>query len=63
MRFNPISILPDQDDLNLNGYFRYSGSLTTPLCTENVTWTISNKFLKISSNQVFCYIELKNCST
>lgn len=33
-------------------YFRYSGSLTTPPCTEKVTWNILGKVRQISKEQV-----------
>ena len=47
--FNLFSILP----LNLNRYFRYDGSLTTPPCTEGVKWNILDNHIKISSKQVY----------
>ncbi|KAL6642279.1 hypothetical protein ACP70R_020460 [Stipagrostis hirtigluma subsp. patula] len=33
-------------------YFRYSGSLTTPPCTENVVWNILGKVRQIAKEQV-----------
>ncbi|XP_023771480.3 alpha carbonic anhydrase 4 [Lactuca sativa] len=33
-------------------YFRYIGSLTTPPCTEGVTWTIAEKAKTISQDQI-----------
>ncbi|XP_062198088.1 alpha carbonic anhydrase 7-like [Phragmites australis] len=33
-------------------YFRYTGSLTTPPCTENVAWNILGKVRQISKEQV-----------
>jgi len=33
------------------GYYRYSGSLTTPNCTENVIWTIFTNTIHISREQ------------
>ncbi|ESQ51295.1 hypothetical protein EUTSA_v10017075mg [Eutrema salsugineum] len=33
-------------------YYRYVGSLTTPPCTQNVTWTVVKKVRTVSKNQV-----------
>ena len=49
------SILPK----NLDKYFRYDGSLTTPPCTEGVKWNIFDRFLKISSKQVHTFGNIK----
>lgn len=37
---------------NSRKYYRYVGSLTTPPCTENITWTILGKVRSISKEQV-----------
>ena len=49
---------------DLNEFYRYSGSLTTPGCFESVTWTVFEKVLKVSAAQVsissfFCLSPVK----
>lgn len=60
----PLSILSDThheiedftlSDLlpsSLDKFWRYDGSLTTPLCNEVVTWTLFEDTIEISNNQV-----------
>ena len=42
-----LSLLP----INLNNYYRYEGSLTTPPCRETVTWTLFPDLVDISARQ------------
>ncbi len=44
---NPVFLLPAG-----RGYYRYTGSLTTPPCTESVLWYVLNEPLVISSAQL-----------
>merc|ERR1719427_1876494 len=44
----PISHLMPK---NLDAYYRYSGSLTTPPCSEAVVWTVFEDVVAISQNQ------------
>lgn len=37
---------------NLDTFYRYSGSLTTPTCNEVVTWTVFADAITISEKQV-----------
>ncbi|OEJ98495.1 carbonate dehydratase [Flavivirga aquatica] len=43
--------------LNTNNYYSYSGSLTTPPCTENVNWIVFKKPIILSVEEV---LKLKN---
>ncbi|KAL1214263.1 Alpha carbonic anhydrase 2 [Cardamine amara subsp. amara] len=63
---NKLSAITDQDEAEKNvgmidprnikigsrKYYRYVGSLTTPPCTQNVTWTVVKKVRTASRNQV-----------
>ncbi|KAL5017481.1 hypothetical protein ScPMuIL_007070 [Solemya velum] len=46
--FQLKSLMPD----NLEVFYRYSGSLTTPPCYESVVWTIFKETLKVSEDQL-----------
>lgn len=43
-----LSLLP----ANLNNYYRYEGSTTTPPCAESAIWTIFANYISISSRQL-----------
>lgn len=45
-------LIPNED---LEKYFRYEGSLTTPGCAEAVVWTIFEKTIPLSNEQVIYY--------
>ncbi|XP_018412999.1 PREDICTED: carbonic anhydrase 6 [Nanorana parkeri] len=45
---DPLAMLPD----NLDNFYRYQGSLTTPPCTENVLWTVFDSKVMLSQNQI-----------
>ena len=44
---NPNELLPAQQ-----GYYTFTGSLTTPPCTEGVTWFVLKTPVEVSGNQV-----------
>ncbi|EWY36567.1 hypothetical protein N825_26385 [Skermanella stibiiresistens SB22] len=44
---DPATLLPDH-----RAYFRYAGSLTTPPCSEGVTWTILGAPIEASKAQI-----------
>jgi len=43
-----LSLLP----INLNNYYRYHGSMTSPPCSEVVSWTVFHELVDISARQV-----------
>lgn len=56
-------------DLMVNGsgihipYYRYMGSLTTPPCSEIVTWTVMKTPIRISSGQLAAFREVAHISS
>ncbi|XP_054711672.1 carbonic anhydrase 7-like [Uloborus diversus] len=53
--FTLESLLPD----DLMPYYRYKGSLTTPPCSEAVTWTVFKDFVPISEKQLQLFRNVK----
>lgn len=49
-------ILPQE---NMSRYFRYSGSLTTPNCSEAVTWTLFESTIPLSRKQLAAFSTLQ----
>jgi carbonic anhydrase len=45
--FDPAALLPDQ-----RSYYRYAGSLTTPPCSEGITWTVFGAPIEASTAQI-----------
>ena len=44
---NPAALMPRE-----GGYFRYMGSLTTPPCSEGLTWTVYKQPIEASPDQI-----------
>lgn len=44
---NPTSLLPAE-----RGFFRYMGSLTTPPCSEGITWSVMRSVIEASPDQI-----------
>ena len=52
-KINIENLLPDSDK-----YFNYSGSLTTPPCSEGVNWIVMNQAIQVSAEQVKAFTDL-----
>ena len=52
--FNALQLLPS----NKSQYYRYQGSLTTPPCSEIVTWIILKQPIKVSELQIARFISV-----
>uniref|UniRef100_A0A1A7X0U3 Carbonic anhydrase n=1 Tax=Iconisemion striatum TaxID=60296 RepID=A0A1A7X0U3_9TELE len=53
-RFDPGCLLPN----NINDYWTYHGSLTTPPLTESVTWIIMKQHIEVSHDQLAVFRSL-----
>jgi carbonic anhydrase len=51
--FNPGGLLPRK-----RGYYRYMGSLTTPPCSEGLTWTVFKEPVELSREQINAFAAL-----
>lgn len=47
-KFDPACLLPE----NIDDYWTYAGSLTTPPLTEAVTWLVMKQHIEVSHDQV-----------
>jgi len=54
IRINPSKLLGDEDD----EYYGYQGSLTTPPCSEIVTWNVLEEPIEASREQIDHFISL-----
>lgn len=50
---NPQDLMPATED-----FYVYSGSLTTPPCTEGVTWMVYSSPLSVSTEQADAFVQL-----
>lgn len=55
---NPADLLPANMD-----YYRFSGSLTTPPCTEGVRWLVLQKPIQISAEQIQAFTKILGDTT
>lgn len=53
LRIDLAALLPRE-----HAYFRYQGSLTTPPCTEGVTWTVLKRPIEASAAQIRAFAKL-----
>jgi len=50
VKFNPADLLPED-----RSFYRFPGSLTTPLCNEVVTWVVMKNPIELSEAQIAAY--------
>ena len=53
VKINAIDLLPDN-----KGYYLYAGSLTTPPCSEDVTWFVMKAPVQVSADQIARFAKL-----
>ena len=53
VKINALDLLPDN-----KGYYLYAGSLTTPPCSEEVTWFVLKAPVQVSADQIARFAKL-----
>jgi carbonic anhydrase len=53
LQIDPMKLLPAE-----RAYFRYQGSLTTPPCSEGITWTVLKQPIEASADQIRAFAKL-----
>lgn len=51
--YNPVNLLPESKE-----YYKYTGSITTPPCIENVTWFILKEPIEMSPKQIEAFRDI-----
>lgn len=57
-KLNPMKLIPSK-----HTFYHYSGSLTTPPCTEGVNWNVLNTPINISKSQIDAFRSLYNMNS
>ncbi len=52
VHISPLDLLPAPDASGMRHYVHYSGSLTTPPCSEDVDWVVFRDPIKVNAAQV-----------
>jgi carbonic anhydrase len=53
MKINAIDLLPDD-----HGYYTFAGSLTTPPCSEGVTWYVLKQTMSVSPAEIAAFAKI-----
>jgi len=52
-QFNLMKVLPEDRE----HFYAYSGSLTTPPCTEGVQWMVFKESIELSKDQIYRFMK------
>eukprot|EP00271_Cylindrocystis_brebissonii_P006120 TRINITY_DN186_c7_g1_i1.p1 TRINITY_DN186_c7_g1~~TRINITY_DN186_c7_g1_i1.p1 ORF type:complete len:488 (-),score=41.08 TRINITY_DN186_c7_g1_i1:760-2223(-) len=57
LKVDPRCLIPEPDDMGRVAYMNYTGSLTTPPCSEGVRWFVLAKPLEVPSDQILEFMK------